>query len=93
MSQEDIDAMFHYADVDGDGRISWQEFQTMINPPRPPEPPKPRLTDLVCKNKTSAEVASAPVQPLSVGHETSETVSTNDAQCSSWSSVVRGTST
>ena len=27
VSLEDIDTMFLYADVDGDGRISWTEFQ------------------------------------------------------------------
>ena len=38
--------MFLYADKDNDGKISWTEFQTMINPPKPPEPPKPSLDDL-----------------------------------------------
>ena len=31
---------------DRDGRISYDEFQTMINPPKPPEPPKPTMADL-----------------------------------------------
>ena len=44
--QEDIDMMFDFADKDGDGKISWKEFQIMINPPKPPEPPKPSLLDL-----------------------------------------------
>ena len=44
--QEDIDMMFDFADKDGDGKISWKEFQIMINPPKPPEPPKPSLMDL-----------------------------------------------
>ena len=34
VSLEDIDMMFEFADVDGDGRISWKEFQVMINPPK-----------------------------------------------------------
>ena len=28
--------MFTYADKDGDGKISYNEFQAMINPPKPP---------------------------------------------------------
>ena len=48
---EDIDEMFNYADQDHDGKISWQEFQTMINPPKPPEPPKPTRADLADKIK------------------------------------------
>ena len=37
--------MFTYADVDCDGCINWEEFQTMINPPKPADqfednPPK-----------------------------------------------------
>ena len=31
---------------DQDGQISYDEFQTMINPPKPPEPPKPTMADL-----------------------------------------------
>ena len=38
--------MFSYADQDFDGKISWSEFQTMINPPKPP---KPTLADLAVK--------------------------------------------
>ena len=41
--------MFTFADKDGDGKISYTEFQIMINPPKPPEPPKPTLADLVHK--------------------------------------------
>lgn len=46
VSEVDIEEMFTYADADRDGRISYTEFQTMINPPKPPEPPKPSLADL-----------------------------------------------
>merc|ERR1712013_118289 len=33
VSEEDIELMFSYADKDGDDKISYQEFQVMINPP------------------------------------------------------------
>ena len=46
MPLEDIETMFDFADKDKDGKISWREFQIMINPPKPPEPPKPSLEDL-----------------------------------------------
>ena len=36
MSEDEIEEMFAYADKDGDGKISYQEFQAMINPPKPP---------------------------------------------------------
>merc|ERR1712142_289916 len=34
VSDADIEEMFNYADKDGDGKISYQEFQVMINPPK-----------------------------------------------------------
>ena len=52
MSDEDIEEMFAYADKDADGRITWTEFQVMINPPKPPEPVKPTLEDLAEKIKS-----------------------------------------
>ena len=36
VSEEDIEEMFTYADKDGDGKISYTEFQVMISPPKPP---------------------------------------------------------
>ena len=33
VSEEDIDEMFNFADKDHDGKISFLEFQLMINPP------------------------------------------------------------
>ena len=48
--------MFDFADKDGDGRISWKEFQIMINPPKPPEPPKPSLLDLASMKKHVASI-------------------------------------
>ena len=95
--------MFNYADADGDGKISWKEFQTMITPPKPPEPPKPSLSDLASrvKEKAASKViikadikedikeAEYDQQPLSVA-----SVSSNCAEVS-WSSVplVTGTPT
>ena len=35
--------MFTYADKDSDGKISYTEFQAMINPPKPPTEPQPCL--------------------------------------------------
>ena len=37
---------YQHKNQDRDGRISYDEFQTMINPPKPPEPPKPTMADL-----------------------------------------------
>ena len=31
--------MFSFADKNKDGKISYTEFQAMINPPNPPKPP------------------------------------------------------
>jgi len=33
----DIQQMFEYADTDKDGRISFEEFLVMVNPPEPPQ--------------------------------------------------------
>ena len=58
MSEEDIEEMFTYADKDGDGQISYTEFQIMINPPKPPEPPRPTLADFAKKTKMEDAKAS-----------------------------------
>ena len=58
MSEEDIEEMFTYADKDGDGKISYTEFQIMINPPKPPEPPRPTMADLAKKTKLEDAKAS-----------------------------------
>ena len=34
VSEDDIDEMFNFADKDKDGKISFLEFQIMINPPK-----------------------------------------------------------
>ena len=44
--------MFTYADKDGDGKISYQEFQVMINPPKPPTAEKPILRQPAVKRVT-----------------------------------------
>ena len=64
VSEVDIEEMFTYADADRDGRISYSEFQTMINPPKPPEPPKPSLADLSLGARATKD---PPPQTLSVG--------------------------
>ena len=40
VSEEDIDAMFDFADKDKDGKINYSEFGTMINPKVYKPPPK-----------------------------------------------------
>ena len=87
VSADEVEEMFMYADQDCDGRISWKEFQTMINPPKPPEPPKPTLADLAVKINTEKP------QTLSVSKIMSETISISSNCPESWSSVVRGTPT
>lgn len=34
MSEDEVGEMFSFADKDNDGKISYLEFQTMINPPK-----------------------------------------------------------
>ena len=41
VSDEEIEQMFSFADANNDGKISYDEFQIMINPPKPSERPKP----------------------------------------------------
>ena len=43
VSEEEIEEMFAFADVNKDGKISYNEFQVMINPAKPVEKPKPNL--------------------------------------------------
>ena len=44
--------MFSYADKDKDGKISYLEFQAMINPPKPPTEPTTSLTPTPVKRVT-----------------------------------------
>ena len=44
--------MFTFADKDGDGKISYQEFQAMINPPKPATSEKPILRQPAVKRVT-----------------------------------------
>lgn len=52
VSDEDIEEMFEFADTNSDGKISYEEFQIMINPPKPAEMPRPKITDF---NKSSPD--------------------------------------
>ena len=63
VSEEDVEEMFTYADKDGDGKISYTEFQVMINPPKPPEPPRPTLADLARKTKMEDSRESSKEKP------------------------------
>ncbi|XP_023347863.1 calmodulin isoform X2 [Eurytemora carolleeae] len=45
VEEEDIEEMFTYADRDNDGKLSYKEFQVMVNPPAPPEIPRPTIDD------------------------------------------------
>ena len=58
VSEADIEEMFEFADKNGDGKISYEEFQVMINPQRPAEMPDPNASDF--KVKTSPK--SKPVK-------------------------------
>jgi hypothetical protein len=46
VSDKDIEEMFAFADRDGDGRLSYQEFQVMVLPREPPAVPKPHVSDI-----------------------------------------------
>ena len=61
VADEDIADMFAVADSDSDGRISYKEFQKMINPPKPPEGPKPTKQDFV---KRFSQVSPDLVNPM-----------------------------
>ena len=41
--------MFAFADKNKSGRLSYREFQLMVNPPDLPERARPRLTDLTSR--------------------------------------------
>ena len=76
--------MFDYADKDEDGKISWTEFQIMINPPKPPEPEKPTMADLVTRINAQ-EPKGISVMKRIADKEPELRMET------SWSSIVRGT--
>merc|ERR1719384_1473201 len=40
VKEEDIEEMFEYADKDKDGKITYSEFQIMINPQKKPSSPE-----------------------------------------------------
>ena len=61
VSDRDIEAMFSVADSNNDGKIGYDEFQKMINPPKPPERPKPtkaELQRLFIRGECSAQASS-----------------------------------
>ena len=46
VSDNEISEMFNFADKDADGKLSYAEFQIMIDPPAPPIIPKPSISDI-----------------------------------------------
>ena len=46
VSEEDIEEMFSFADKDGDGQLSYEEFLTMIKPQQPPPQIKPSINSI-----------------------------------------------
>ena len=58
---KEIEEMFAFADKDGDEKLSFAEFQIMINPPLPPEEPKPRAAEY----GLAPQVASPDILPSS----------------------------
>ena len=67
VSEEDIEEMFTFADKDCDGKISYTEFQFMINPPKPPPEPQP----LILK---APAVKRVNIQTIELETESCETV-------------------
>ena len=65
VSEEDIEEMFSYADKDRDGKLSYSEFQVMINPLPPLQPPRPDIGEL----KKSKPNTRAKVQEKRRGEE------------------------
>ena len=60
MEEAVIDEMFKVADDDGDGKIGFEEFRRMINPPPLPKEKKPTKAEIAshfqdCKNKMRDE--------------------------------------
>ena len=47
----DIEEMFAYADKNNDGKLSYSEFEVMVNPPQPPVVPKPHISDIGMKEQ------------------------------------------
>ena len=46
VSEADIEEMFSFADKDGDGQLSYEEFLTMIKPQQPPPLIKPSINSI-----------------------------------------------
>ena len=64
VSDEDIEEMFEFADANGDGKISYEEFQIMINPPKPKEIPRPKLSDYQLQEKKEIKIVKNQTKPL-----------------------------
>ena len=72
MSEEDIEEMFTFADKDSDGKISYIEFQAMINPPKPPPEPQPHRAPTPTVKKVTIKTTEN--QPESIENvDTTET--------------------
>ena len=46
VSEEEIEEMFIFADKDGDGKRSYEEFLTMIKPQQPPPQIRPSINSI-----------------------------------------------
>ena len=57
VSEEDIEEMFNFADQDKDGKISYTEFQTMINPPEPPPEHETSQLKVLTKKKVTIKAS------------------------------------
>jgi len=69
---EEAEEMFDFADKDRDCKISWDEFQIMINPPPPPKPPTPHREMLAATFLPEPEKSedTKPKQEKEAGDET-----------------------
>ena len=68
---DDIKEMFDFADANQDGKIIYEEFQIMINPPEPPEEPRLLAAQLGLTPQRSSPVilpASELASPLRYTH-------------------------
>jgi len=66
---EEAEEMFDFADKDRDCKISWDEFQIMINPPPPPKPPTPHRAMLAATFLPPTEKIQEAEEPTSKPEE------------------------